>query len=107
MLSMLAIASSRCGPPRVRADGSLKLAPSAPPAAGTGDGVAGAFEGVFDEGAGAAGAAGVDTAAGAGVDGIFEVDAGAAGADLGFQTINSGRIRTNHDAELPSTSYRL
>ncbi len=47
MLSMFAIASSRCGPPNVSAEGSLKLGPSAPGAMGAGDGVAGAFEVVF------------------------------------------------------------
>lgn len=88
MLSIFAIASSRCAP-RVRADGSLKLAPSADAAAaGAGDGVEGAFNVVFDVvGAGAAGAAGVCAVAGAGVEGAFEVDEEAAGAVLGYSAV--------------------
>lgn len=84
MLSIFPIASSRCAP-RVRAEGSLKLAPSADAAAaGVGDGVDGAFDVVFDvAGAGAAGAAGVCAVAGAGVEGAFELDEEAAGAALG------------------------
>ena len=82
MPSIFAIASSLCEP-RVRADGSLKFALSAP-AAGAGDGVAGAFEVGSEAGAGAAGAAGVDAGAGAGVEGSFDVDAEAAGAALGY-----------------------
>lgn len=84
MLSIFAIASSPCAP-RVRADGSLKLAPSAATAAaGAGDGVDGAFNVVFDvAGAGAAGVVEVCAVAGAGVEGAFEVDEEAAGADLG------------------------
>ncbi len=62
MLSIFAITSSRCGP-RVRADGSLKLGPSADAVAAgaeAGDGVDGGFDVVFDvAGAGAAGGAGV------------------------------------------------
>jgi len=86
ILSILAIASSRCEP-KVRADGSLKFALSVPAPAGAGDGVAGAFEVVLDAGAGAAGAAGVDAGAGAGVDGVFEVDEEAAEAALGCTKI--------------------
>ena len=86
MLSISAIASSRCGP-RVRADGSLKLWPSADAAAvgaDAGDGVDGAFDVVFDvAGPGAAGAAGVCAVAGAGVEGSFELDEEAAGVALG------------------------
>ena len=82
MLSMLAIAASRC-PPRARAFGSLNSAPSADPAAGAGDGVAGAFEVVLEAGAGAAGAAGVLADAGAGVEGVFEVE-DVVGAALGY-----------------------
>ena len=86
MLSMFAIASSRCGP-RVRADGSLKLWPSADAAAGgaaAGDGVDGAFEVVFDvAGPGAAGAAGVCAVAGAGFEGAFEVEEEATAVALG------------------------
>ncbi len=84
---MFAIASSRCGPPRVSAEGSLKLGPSAPGAAGAGDGVAGALGVRFEAGAGAAGATGVDAGAGAGVEGAFEVDDEAAGAALGFEIV--------------------
>ena len=84
MLSIFAIASSRCAP-RVRADGSLKLGPSAGAAtagADAGVGVDGAFE-IEVAGPGAAGAAGVCTVTGAGVEGVFEVDEVAAGAALG------------------------
>ena len=89
MLSIFAIASSRCAP-RVRADGSLKLAPSADAAAagagaGAGDGVDGAFDVVFDMAG--AGAAGVCAIAGAGVEGAFEEDEEAAGAALGWSII--------------------
>ena len=80
MLSMFAIAAVRSGP-RVRAEGSLNVPPSAvvPAAAGAGDGVAGMLDDeVLDAGAGAgAGAAGVEgvcTAAGAGVDGALTDD---------------------------------
>lgn len=86
MLSIFLTASSRCAP-RVRADGSLKLAPSADKAAAggwAGDGVDGAFDAVFDvAGAGAAGAAGVCAVTGAGVEGAFALDGEAAGAALG------------------------
>ena len=59
MLSMFVMAASRCAP-RVRTDGSLKLPPSVVvPAAGAGDGVAGASVVGFDAGAGAAGGTGV------------------------------------------------
>jgi hypothetical protein len=54
MLSMLAMAASR-SLPIVRADGSLKRSDCC---AGAGEGVAGTFCVVEDEGAGAAGAAG-------------------------------------------------
>ena len=55
MLSIFAIAASRCAP-SVRADGSLKFPSSVPAeAAGAGDGVVGGFEVVLDAGAGAAG----------------------------------------------------
>ena len=69
----------------VRADGSLKLAPSADvEAAGADDGVDGAFNVVLDvAGAGAAGEAGVCAVAGVGVEGAFEVDEEAVGAALG------------------------
>lgn len=77
MLSMLATAASRCVP-SVRADGSLKVPPSAVApvdAAGTGVGVAGtSCAEVFDAGAGAGGGAGVCAVAGAGVTGAFEVE---------------------------------
>ena len=90
MLSMFAIASSPCAP-MVRADGSLKLAPSvdataAGPGAGAGagDGVDGASNVVLDvAGAGAAGTAGVFAVTGVGVEGAFGVDEEAAGATLG------------------------
>ena len=81
ILSILAIASSRCEP---GSDGSLKLAPGAAVEAGAGDGVAGAFGAGPGAGAGAAGGAGVEAGAGAGVDGAFEVDEDEAGAALGF-----------------------
>ena len=91
MPSIPAIASSRCAP-KVRADGSLKLAPSAGAPAGAGDGVSGAFDVVLDAGAGAAGAAGaagVCAVAGAGVERAFEDDdeEEAAGAALGYGLI--------------------
>lgn len=85
MLSIFAIAASRCAP-RVRADGSLKFPSSVPvDAAGAGDGVAGAFNVVLDAGAGAAGGAGVEAAAGAGVEGALAAEAldEMAGAALG------------------------
>ena len=87
ILSIFAIASSRCEP-NVRADGSLKVVLSAPAAAaaGTGEGVAGAFAVLLEAGAGAAGAAGVEAGAAAGVDGGFEVDVDAVGAALGYQS---------------------
>ena len=84
MLSIFAIATSRCAP-RVRADGSLKLGPSADTAAAgaeAGVGVDGAFD-IEVARPGAAGAAGVCTVAGAGVERAFEVDEVAAGAALG------------------------
>lgn len=70
MLSMLAIAASR-SPPMVRAEGSLNWRNgSAACCAGAGEGVAGAFCVVVNEGAGAAGATGVWAAGGgAGVEG--------------------------------------
>ena len=83
ILSIFAMASSRCDTD-VRAEESFAFPPSAPVVAGTGEGVAGAFDVVFIAGAGAAGAAGVDAGAGAGVVGAFEADAEAAGAALGF-----------------------
>ena len=62
MLSIFAITSSRCGP-RVRADGSLKLGPSADAVAAgaeAGDGVDLGFQLIIKKkGAGAAGGAGV------------------------------------------------
>lgn len=87
MLSIFATASSPCVP-MVRADGSLKLAPSADAAAaGAGDGVDRAFAIVLDAveagAAGAAGAAGVCATAGVGVEGAFAVDEEATGAALG------------------------
>ena len=87
MLSIFAIASSRCAP-RVRADGSLKLGPSADVAAAgaddAGEGVDGASDVMLDAaGAGAAGTAGVCAVAGAGVEGALEVEEEAAGAALG------------------------
>jgi hypothetical protein len=83
MLSMLAMAASR-SPPMVKAEGSLKLGPEAC-VAGAGEGVAGAFCVVADEGAGAAGAAGVcgAAAAGAGVDGGALLDEAAEGFGCG------------------------
>ena len=71
MASIWPITDSPWGPMR-RADGSLKVVLSSPPAAavaGAGDGVAGAPAAVLEAGAGAAGAAGVCAAAGAGVEG--------------------------------------
>lgn len=86
IFSIFAITSSRCAP-SVRADGSLKLGPSADAAAAgaeAGDGVDGGFDVVFDVvGPGAAGAAGVCAVADAGVEGALEVDDEAAGAALG------------------------
>lgn len=98
MLSMFAIASSRCGPPRASALGSLKFLASAPGAAGAGEGVAGAVDVVFGAGAGAAGAAGVDAGAGTGVEGVFEVDEEAAGAAFGFR---------NHQPHILDVTLRL
>lgn len=79
MLSMLAMAASR-SPPIVRAEGSLKRSDCC---AGAGEGVAGTFCVVEDEGAGAAGAAGaagVWTGAGglAGVEGALLAEAAGA-----------------------------
>ena len=88
MLSIFAIASSRCEP-SVRAEGSLKLAPSVAGAEGAGEGVAGAFVlVVLEAGAGAAGTAGVCAFAGVdiGVDGVFDADDEAAGTALGYKT---------------------
>ena len=68
---MFVIAASRCAP-RASAEGSLKSA-GAPPG-GAGDGVAGAFEAVFEADVGAAGAAGVCAEVAAGVEGVAEVD---------------------------------
>lgn len=83
MLSIFVTASSRSGP-RVRAEGSLKVAPPAGAAAGAGVGVVGAFNVLLGAGAGAAGAAGVWAVVGAGVEGAFEVDEEAVGAAFGF-----------------------
>lgn len=79
---MFVIAASRCAP-RARAEGSWKSRPSvvAPPAAGAGDGVAGASVAVLDAGTGAAGGAGVCVVAGAGVDGAFVDDVAEVVAD--------------------------
>ena len=85
---MFVIAASRCAP-RARAEGSWKSRPSsAAPAAGAGDGVAGASVAVLDAGAGAAGGAGVWAVAGAGVDGVFvdDVDDVVAGAAFGCRS---------------------
>ena len=81
ILSIFAIAASRCAP-RARADGSLNSAD--PAAAGAGDGVAGALDEEVEAGAGAAGAAGVRTEAGAGVEGVADMEDEAAGAAFGF-----------------------
>ena len=88
ILSIFAIAESRCAP-RVRADGPLKFPSSVPvAAAGTGDGVAGAFGVVLDAGAGAAGGTGVEAGigGGAGVEGALAEEAAEelAGAALGY-----------------------
>ena len=100
ILSMLATAASRCDP-SVRADGSLKVPPSAVvpvDATGAGVGVAAtSCAGIFDAGAGAAGVAGVCTVAdaGAGVVGGLEEEealgalAGAAFGCLMLVTVQS------------------
>ncbi len=90
ILSIFAIAASRCAP-SVSADGSLKFPPSVVPpvvVAGAGDGVVGAFpDGVPEAGAAAGtGADGVCTTFGAGVEGgLAEEEAlEGAGATLGY-----------------------
>ena len=91
MPNRFVMASSLCAP-SVKADGSLKLAPSVVAAAlGAGVGVAGTSGVVvFDAGAGAAGAAGVWAVVGAaGVEGGFE-EVGAvelAGAAFGYRVV--------------------
>lgn len=82
MLSMLAMAASR-SPPMVRAEGSLNWRDVSDVCAGAGEGVAGAFWAVDDEGAGAAGGAGVWAAFGAGVEGAALLDEAAEGFGCG------------------------
>ena len=94
MPSIPAIASSRCEP-SVKAEGSLKFTPSAGVPVGAGDGVAGAFDVVFDTGAGAAGAVCVCSVEDVGVDGAFEEDDEAAGTALGFAKVKMSPYANN------------
>ena len=87
MLSMFAMAASRCAP-SARAEGSLNSGAAPEDAGGAGDGVAGALGVGFAEATGAAGAAGVFADAGAGVEGALEVEEEVAGAALGLNAFS-------------------